>query len=65
MSVGKIPRKFTDRNIPSVFPFVFIGFLVVFCFAMCCKIIIVARGCIIEHAYIRGDEEVLSREKDV
>jgi hypothetical protein len=29
MSVGKIPRKFTDGNIPSVFPFVFIGFLVV------------------------------------
>jgi hypothetical protein len=27
--VGKIPRKFTDENIPSVFPFVFIGFLVV------------------------------------
>jgi len=29
MSVGKIPRKFTDVNIPLVFPFVFIGFLVV------------------------------------
>jgi hypothetical protein len=29
MSVGKIPRKFTDGNIPSVFPFVFICFLVV------------------------------------
>jgi hypothetical protein len=29
ISVGKIPRKFTDRNIPSVFPFVFINFLVV------------------------------------
>ena len=27
--VGKIPRKFTDENIPSVFPFVFINFLVV------------------------------------
>jgi hypothetical protein len=30
ISVGKIPRKFTDENIPSVFPFVFINFLVVF-----------------------------------
>jgi hypothetical protein len=29
ISVGKIPRKFTDENIPSVFPFVFINFLVV------------------------------------
>jgi len=29
ISVGKIPRKFTDGNIPSVFPFVFIDFLVV------------------------------------
>jgi hypothetical protein len=29
ISVGKIPRKFTDGNIPSVFPFVFINFLVV------------------------------------
>jgi hypothetical protein len=28
-SVGKIPRKFTDENILSVFPFVFINFLVV------------------------------------
>ena len=28
-SVGKIPRKFTDENIPSVFPFVFNNFLVV------------------------------------
>jgi hypothetical protein len=28
-SVGKIPRKFTDENILSVFPFVFIDFLVV------------------------------------
>jgi hypothetical protein len=28
ISVGKIPRKFTDENIPSVFPFVFIDFLV-------------------------------------
>jgi len=28
ISVGKIPRKFTDGNIPSVFPFVFINFLV-------------------------------------
>jgi len=28
ISVGKIPRKFTDENIPSVFPFVFINFLV-------------------------------------
>jgi len=27
--VGKIPRKFTDGNIPSIFPFVFINFLVV------------------------------------
>ena len=27
--VGKIPRKFTDGNIPSAFPFVFIDFLVV------------------------------------
>ena len=26
-SVGKIPLKFTDRNIPLVFPFVFIDFL--------------------------------------
>jgi hypothetical protein len=33
ISVGKIPRKFTDRNIPSVFPFVFIDFLVVICYA--------------------------------
>jgi len=30
ISVGKIPQKFTDGNIPSVFPFVFINFLVVF-----------------------------------
>jgi len=29
ISVGKIPQKFTDENIPSVFPFVFINFLVV------------------------------------
>ena len=29
ISIGKIPRKFTDGNIPSVFPFVFINFLVV------------------------------------
>jgi hypothetical protein len=29
ISVGKIPRKFTDGNIPSVFQFVFINFLVV------------------------------------
>jgi len=29
ISVGKIPRKFTDGNILSVFPFVFINFLVV------------------------------------
>jgi hypothetical protein len=29
ISVGKSPRKFTDGNIPSVFPFVFINFLVV------------------------------------
>ena len=29
ISVGKIPRKFTDENIPSVFPFVFINFLIV------------------------------------
>jgi hypothetical protein len=29
MSVDKIPQKFTDRNIPSVFPFLFINFLVV------------------------------------
>jgi hypothetical protein len=29
ISIGKIPRKFTDENIPSVFPFVFINFLVV------------------------------------
>jgi hypothetical protein len=29
ISVGKIPRKFTDKNIPSIFPFVFINFLVV------------------------------------
>ena len=29
ISVGKIPRKFTDENISSVFPFVFINFLVV------------------------------------
>ena len=29
ISVGKISRKFTDKNIPSVFPFVFINFLVV------------------------------------
>jgi len=32
---------------------------------MCYKIIIVARGCMIEHAYRRGDEEVLPQEKDV
>jgi hypothetical protein len=31
ISVGKIPRKFTDGNIPSVFPFVFIDFLIVAC----------------------------------
>jgi len=30
ISVSKIPRKFTDGNIPSVFPFVFIDFLVVY-----------------------------------
>jgi hypothetical protein len=30
ISVGKIPLKFTDGNILSVFPFVFIDFLVVF-----------------------------------
>jgi hypothetical protein len=29
ISVGKIPRKFTDEKIPSVLPFVFIDFLVV------------------------------------
>jgi hypothetical protein len=29
ISVGKIPQKFTDGNIPSVFLFVFIDFLVV------------------------------------
>jgi hypothetical protein len=29
ISVGKIPRKFTDGNILSIFPFVFINFLVV------------------------------------
>jgi hypothetical protein len=29
MSISKIPWKFTDENIPSVFPFVFINFLVV------------------------------------
>ena len=29
ISVGKIPRKFTDENIPSIFSFVFINFLVV------------------------------------
>ena len=29
ISVGKIPQKFTNGNIPSVFPFVFINFLVV------------------------------------
>jgi hypothetical protein len=29
MSVGKIHQKFTDGNIPSIFPFVFISFLVV------------------------------------
>jgi hypothetical protein len=29
ISIGKIPQKFTDENIPSIFPFVFIDFLVV------------------------------------
>jgi len=29
ISVGKIPQKFTDENIPLIFPFVFINFLVV------------------------------------
>jgi len=29
ISVGKIPRKFNNENIPSVFSFVFINFLVV------------------------------------
>ena len=29
ISIGKIPRKFTDGNIPSVFLFVFINFLLV------------------------------------
>jgi len=29
ISIGKIPQKFTDENIPSVFSFVFINFLVV------------------------------------
>ena len=29
ISVGKFPQKFTDGNIPSVFAFVFIDFLVV------------------------------------
>jgi hypothetical protein len=35
ISVGKIPRKFTDENIPSVFPFVFINFLVVWICKIC------------------------------
>jgi len=30
ISVSKIPRKFTDENIPSIFPFVFIDFLIMF-----------------------------------
>jgi hypothetical protein len=29
MSVGKINRKFTNKNIPSVFLFIFINFLIV------------------------------------
>jgi hypothetical protein len=32
ISIGKIPQKFTDENIPSVFLFVFINFLVVIAF---------------------------------
>jgi hypothetical protein len=32
ISVGKIPRKFTDGNIPLIFPFVFINFHVVYIF---------------------------------
>jgi hypothetical protein len=32
ISVGKIPRKVTDGNIPSIFLFVFINFLVVYIF---------------------------------
>ena len=30
ISISKISRKFTDGNIPSIFPFVFIDFLIVF-----------------------------------
>jgi len=29
ISIGKIPRKFTNKNIFLLFPFIFIGFLVV------------------------------------
>ena len=43
ISVGKIPRKFTDENIPSVFPFVFINFLVV------CATVSSTFHCILSH----------------
>ena len=39
ISVGKIPRKFTDKNIPSVFPFVFINFLVMYLFISIIKLV--------------------------
>jgi hypothetical protein len=38
ISVGKISRKCTDENIPSVFLFVFINFLVVFLILWNCRL---------------------------
>jgi len=34
ISVNKIPRKFTNKNIPLIFPFVFIDFLIVALFSL-------------------------------
>jgi hypothetical protein len=36
ISVGKIHRQFTDKNILSVFLFVFIDFLVMVALLVCC-----------------------------
>jgi hypothetical protein len=41
ISVGKIPRKFTDKNILSIFLFIFINFLIV-------------KGCIINAKYYKA-----------
>ena len=54
ISVGKIRRQFTNENIPSIFPFVFIDFLIVRGAKFNKDIEWVRHGCFIGSSFILG-----------